>query len=82
MSKHNREPGLYVVFDGPPSHKSGRFVELEDETGAGVGPAIGVDWRKEHVPDFFGGCDYWSLGPFPDPRDRPENATDDRCSRW
>ena len=26
-----------VVFDGPPSHESGRFIEVEDEDGAGVG---------------------------------------------
>ena len=25
-----------IVFDGPPSHESGRFVEVEDETGASV----------------------------------------------
>jgi hypothetical protein len=27
-------PGYFdVVFDGPPSHESGRFVEVEDEQG-------------------------------------------------
>lgn len=26
-----------IVFDGPPSHKPGRFVEVEDETGASIG---------------------------------------------
>jgi len=26
-----------IVFDGPPSHESGRFVEVEDEAGRGVG---------------------------------------------
>lgn len=25
-----------VVFDGPPAAKSGRFVEVEDETGASI----------------------------------------------
>lgn len=25
-----------VVFDGPPSHESGRFVEVEDPTGRSV----------------------------------------------
>ncbi|HAX82404.1 MAG TPA: hypothetical protein DCY40_07555 [Actinobacteria bacterium] len=25
-----------VVFDGPPSHESGRFVEVEDDTGKGI----------------------------------------------
>lgn len=31
-------PGAYfdVVFDGPPSHESGRFVEVEDEKKASV----------------------------------------------
>ncbi len=26
-----------IVFDGPPSHESGRFVEVEDATGASIG---------------------------------------------
>lgn len=25
-----------IVFDGPPSHESGRFVEVEDETGKSI----------------------------------------------
>lgn len=25
-----------IIFDGPPSHQSGRFVEVEDESGASV----------------------------------------------
>ncbi len=25
-----------IVFDGPPSHESGRFVEVEDESGASI----------------------------------------------
>lgn len=25
-----------VIFDGPPSHESGRFVECEDEQGRGI----------------------------------------------
>ena len=25
-----------IVFDGPPGHKSGRFVEVENEEGASV----------------------------------------------
>jgi hypothetical protein len=31
-------PGPYIdiVFDGPPSHESGRFVEVEDETGKSI----------------------------------------------
>ena len=27
---------LHVVFDGPPGHESGRFVEVENDTGASV----------------------------------------------
>ena len=27
---------LDIVFDGPPSHESGRFVEIEDDKGASV----------------------------------------------
>lgn len=52
---------LYVVFDGPPSHESGRFVELETEDGRSVGPAeSGAEWREQ------GGL--WYLGPlFPNP---------------
>jgi hypothetical protein len=49
--------GLYFVFDGPPSHESGRFVEVEDQNGKGVGPdTTRAEWREEgHL---------WSLGPF------------------
>jgi len=25
-----------IVFDGPPSHESGRFVEVEDDTGRSI----------------------------------------------
>ena len=32
-----------IVFDGPPSHESGRFVEVEDEAGASI--RIG-EWLK------------------------------------
>lgn len=32
------KPGtIQFVTDGPPAHKSGRFVELEDHTGASIG---------------------------------------------
>jgi hypothetical protein len=30
------EPYFDVVFDGPPGHESGRFVEVEDESGASI----------------------------------------------
>jgi hypothetical protein len=26
-----------IVFDGPPSHESGRFVEVENDQGASIG---------------------------------------------
>lgn len=47
---------LYVIFDGPPSHESGRFVEVEDSAGQGVG-LTGRKWEQRS-----GGL--WSLGPF------------------
>ena len=54
--------GLYVVFDGPPSHESGRFVELETDRGASTGSASsGADWAQEG--------DLWSLGPFASSRE-------------
>lgn len=54
--KREREPGLYLVLDGPPGPTSGRFVELEDETGASVG-LRGAKWVPEG--------DLWTLGPIP-----------------
>jgi hypothetical protein len=49
---------IYIVFDGPPSHESGRFVEVEDEQRHGLGPsATGADWAQRDD-----GC--WTLGPF------------------
>lgn len=35
---HGGPPSPYVdvVFDGPPSHESGRFVEVEDATGKSI----------------------------------------------
>jgi hypothetical protein len=46
---------LFVVFDGPPSHDSGRFVELEDAKGRGVGGV--AEWKQREDG-------YWTLGPF------------------
>lgn len=51
-----RRPGLYIIFDGPPSHESGRFVEVEDETGRSVGLS-GREWIEEENG-------LWALGPF------------------
>lgn len=48
---------LYVIFDGPSGPESGRFVELEDENGQGVG---GATWEER-------GDGLWSLGPFLQP---------------
>ena len=58
-------PGLYVIFDGPPSHESGRFVELEDERGNSQGAVpSGATWRRA-------GKRHWSLGPFARVGDKP-----------
>ena len=49
---------IYIIFDGPPSHESGRFVEVEDGNGNGLGTEqTGADWsqRKDGL---------WQLGPF------------------
>ena len=49
---------IYIIFDGPPSHESGRFVEVEDGDGKGLGPEqTGADWTKR-------GDGLWQLGPF------------------
>jgi ribosomal protein S27AE len=53
--------GFYVVFDGPPSHESGRFVEVEGERGFSQGPShCGADWQQRG--------ELWYLGPFADAR--------------
>lgn len=44
---------LYVIFDGPPAHGSGRFVEVENA--AGYGRSVG-GWKRRHDG-------LWSLGP-------------------
>lgn len=49
------EMDAYVVFDGPPSRESGRFVEVED--GHGHGLKTDADWRRREDG-------YWELGPF------------------
>jgi hypothetical protein len=50
-----RTRDLFVVFDGPPSHESGRFVELQDAEQRGVGGV--AEWTDR-------GDGYWTLGPF------------------
>ena len=34
---------IRIVFDGPPGHESGRFVEVEDAEGHGINAG---EWRK------------------------------------
>ena len=48
-------PGdVYVVFDGPPSHESGRFVECEDAEGHGINAGEWVErpngWWALRIP--------------------------------
>ena len=35
-AKHTPGPHIDIVFDGPPSHESGRFVEVENERGESI----------------------------------------------
>jgi hypothetical protein len=63
-----REPGYYIIFDGPPSRESGRFIEVEDETGRSVGAETGAEWVEER---WVGLPSTWSLGPFPKPDPKP-----------
>ena len=41
MMENKKE--IRIVFDGPPSHESGRFVEVENEKGEGI--RFG-EWRQ------------------------------------
>ena len=45
---------VFIIFDGPPSHESGRFVEVETESGHSVG---GIEWQQREDG-------LWALGPF------------------
>jgi hypothetical protein len=66
---------IYVVFDGPPSHESGRFVEVETADGRGLSPRqTGADWHQREDG-------LWALGPFAiaQPTDAP--TTHLTCSR-
>ena len=54
---HMPEDAMHVVFDGPAGPQSGRFVELHDDEGRGLGPEqSGTEWREDGK--------YWTLGPF------------------
>lgn len=55
--KPRAEGCVDIVFDGPPGHESGRFVEVEDSNGASI--SIG-EWVKRDDG-------YWALR-IPDPR--------------
>ena len=46
---------IRIVFDGPPSHESGRFIEVENEHGEGM--SLG-GWKQEG--------EFWYL-EFPNP---------------
>lgn len=50
-----RSKKIRIVLDGPPSHKSGRFVEVENEHGEGM--SLG-EWKQEG--------EFWYL-EFPNP---------------
>ena len=52
---------FFIVFDGPPSHESGRFVEVETEHG------ISISAGKWTQRDGF-----WLLGPFQEASDDSE----------
>lgn len=45
---------VYIIFDGPPSHESGRFVEVETADGSSVRAG---EWQQRDDG-------LWSLGPF------------------
>ena len=45
---------LFIIFDGPPSHESGRFVEVENSAGQSVSAG---GWTERSAG-------LWSLGPF------------------
>lgn len=51
---------VYVIFDGPPGHDSGEFIEVEDETGMSIKPGdLGeMAWSKAKT------AGYYRLGPF------------------
>ncbi len=44
---------VFIVFDGPPSRDSGRFVEVETADGKSVSAG---EWKQDG--------EYWNLGPF------------------
>jgi hypothetical protein len=63
MNKQHSD--VVVVFDGPPSHESGRFVEVENGNGEGV--KTHHDWKQRNDG-------LWEIGPFLDLTDRERAA--------
>lgn len=54
-----------IVFDGPPSHESGRFVEVEDPSGASI--SVG-EWIEDG--------EFWRLRiPYPTSREGETNGS-------
>lgn len=55
---------VYVIFDGPPSHDAGRFVEThtEDDRGCGFAPNTSPDDQHPQWEQRTDGL--WRLGPF------------------
>ncbi len=61
---------IYIIFDGPPSHESGRFVEVEDGEGHGLGlEQTGADWKQRKK--------FWTLGPFANANESWDNGYED-----
>ena len=55
--KQGKLQELYVIFDGPPTHEAGRFVEVENTEGKSV--STNCEWVEQSNG-------YWALGPFYD----------------
>ena len=49
-----QEEPIFIIFDGPPSHESGRFVEVETADGHSVRAG---EWKQREDG-------LWTLGPF------------------
>jgi hypothetical protein len=60
---------FFIVFDGPPSHESGRFVEVETESGISIKAG---KWTRRDG--------FWLLGPFQEARDDSELLSSANCA--
>ena len=52
------ERALNIIFDGPPGHDAGRFVEVETDDGRGVGAGTWIErangmWALRITADDF-----------------------------